>query len=143
MLSRLWQFTWKTNESDRYIISVQFFWLVFLMFKLLKMVFYLLTQGRWLLNHLLFYCFLTSYLVLVCLSLALWCFWFPHGSIPIHALRSSCLIKQGQIWSTLIFKIGVVKQFDHDQTITNNLRLFNSGTPKHKKYFEIPWRIWT
>ena len=57
-------------------------------------------------------------------------------SFAIQALGWSCQRKQGQVWSTLIFKMGIIKHFHHHQTITNNSKLFVSDTPKHKNYFE-------
>ena len=36
-----------------------------------------------------------------------------------------------------MFKIGVLKHFNHGQTIVNILNIFDFDTPKHRQYFEF------
>ena len=32
--------------------------------------------------------------------------------------------------------MGVIKHFNHDQSVANQTELFDSDTPKYKKYFD-------
>ena len=137
LLTRFWQFIWK-----KWLWQIFSFSADFLAKKLSckscdgKTTEYLIfSYSPWLFNHLLNYCSATSYLVPNCLSLALWWFWFPHDSIAIHRENSSFQRKEKQVWSNLIFKMEVVKVFNHSQTVANNSRLFDFDTSKHQKNF--------
>ena len=57
-------------------------------------------------------------------------FRFPRGSIPIHAVILNSQRKQRQVWNnTLFVKTGVVKDFHHGQTVANQQKLFDFGSP--------------
>ena len=123
------------NDSDKYLVSLQFSWLKsfhvsLLMFKLLKILFYLLAHATWLINHLLD----TVLQPLACPILSVvtdLLFSFLLGSSPIHALNSNSWRKQRQACSNLILKIRVVNHFNIGQTDASNSKLFHFDIPKH------------
>ena len=100
---------------------------------LMKILFYLLTQEPWILNHFLFSANLLScsdfpFVTPVLLLISTWFFFNPRGKFKFSEKQKTNLKYR-------FFKAGVVKYFSQSQTVANQIKLFIFVTPKYRKYF--------